>query len=151
DFAGLLSNAGFKTRITKDYQKSVWTKFLINIPINPLGALYHLRNGDLLKHEGIIRKFENLVMETLELFDVLGIKTHFKDPLEEIKKIAQQTSQNKSSMFQDLEKGRRTEIDFLNGHVVRKGLETGVKTPVNLDVYKKIKNIEKISSRSWVA
>jgi 2-dehydropantoate 2-reductase len=150
-FASLLSSAGFKTELTRNLDEPVWTKFLINIPINPLGALYRLKNGELLKHERVMSRFERLVAETLELFDRLKIKTAFNDPLEEIKEITRKTAQNKCSMLQDLERGRKTEIDFLNGQVVKKGQEIGLKTPENLEVYRRIKRLEVLNPWSLVA
>ncbi|MFW9994878.1 MAG: ketopantoate reductase family protein [Candidatus Odinarchaeota archaeon] len=151
EFASLLSIAGFKTELSLDVDQPVWTKFLVNIPINPLGALYRLRNGDLLKRRKIVQRFERLVTETLTVFDRMGIKTAFIDPLEEIKAVAMQTAQNKSSMLQDIERGRKTEIDFLNGQVIRLGKETGIETPENLDVYRRIKSLENRATGSLVA
>ena len=145
--AEVLTSSGLQCNVSTDFEKSVWTKLLINASINPLGAIYRVKNGELLKRREILQRFENLVTESVKFLDAMSIKTTFIDPFEEIKDVARKTANNKSSMLQDLERGKRTEIEYINGAIVALGEELGMQAKENSEVVREVKALEQLG---WV-
>ena len=129
--ARMLDKAGIQTRVSDDVTSEIWGKLVINAAINPLTAITGLRNGELLEFEGMRELMGMVVGEAVEVASKLGIKLPFDDPLERVFEVCRLTARNRSSMLQDVEAGRRTEIDAINGAIARLGTELGVPTPVN--------------------
>ncbi len=140
--ASALSSVGIETGISKNIQSEIWTKGIVNAGINPLTALTRLQNGYLLKIPALERLLEITCRECMSVADAAGIALLNCDIIEKTKNVARLTSENKSSMLQDIEKGRRTEIDSINGKIVEVGKEHGVETPVNSALVSLIKGIE---------
>jgi len=117
-----------KTRLSNDINKEVWTKLVVNCVVNPLSALFHVRNCEIIV-DSLKSVRHDVVKECIEVGKAEGIV--FPEDLEEKidEKIAKYT--NFSSMYQDIVKGKRTEINFLNGKVVELGRKHHVPTPVN--------------------
>lgn len=105
-------------RWIKDIERARWHKLAINAVINPLTALFRCRNGELLDHG----EREALMATLATEMDQLG-RTQFvdwdNDTLARCRDVARQTASNTSSMLADVLAGRRTEIDFITGYVVR--------------------------------
>jgi len=137
-----LNKVGLPSKVTGDIQKVVWSKVLINVGINAIGALTHLRNGDLLARPHLKDLMRSAVNEGLNVADKLGLNFREEDIVEKTFKVAKATSLNKNSMLQDLEKGRRTEIDFINGAIEKTGKTIGVPTPVNSTLTALLKGLE---------
>lgn len=106
-----------------------WVKLIVNCACNPLSAITQLPFGPLLQGAGIAEVMRDVVDECLAVAAAAGIEVP-GDPHEALRRTASQVQQY-ASMAQDLMRGRRTEIDHLNGHVVRLGEQLGVPTPVN--------------------
>jgi len=139
--AEAFSKAELPTRVASNIEGTVWTKILINAGINPFGALTGMKNGELI----IIPELRELMTETV----VEGINVARKinielegDPVSLMIKTAEMTAQNKNSMLQDIEKGKRTEIDFINGAISNLGKRMGVKTPLNNILTHLVKGLE---------
>jgi 2-dehydropantoate 2-reductase len=115
---------------------------LINVGINPLTALTGLRNGELLEHPEIKAVMKRAVEEAMTVALDLGVETGLDDPVERVYAVAEATAANRSSMLQDVERGRRTEIDALNGAIVELGRRVGVETPVNETLVAAVKGLE---------
>ncbi len=141
--AKTFTSSGLPCQVSTDFEKSVWTKLLINIPINPLGAIYRVNNGQLLQRREIYRRFEKLINESIAVLEAKSIKTAFKDPLEEIKEIVRKTANNKCSMLRDLEQGKPTEIDYINGVIIALAKEIGLQVAENSRVVRQIKALER--------
>lgn len=108
-----------------------WAKTIVNAGINPLTALTGLTNGYLLKIPALTKMLEQTCLECITVANAAGIKLPKYDIVEKTKQVARDTSNNKSSTLQDIEKGRRTEIDAMNGAIVKIGKKYGVELPIN--------------------
>jgi len=126
--AKIFNECMLKTTLSNDIKKEVWNKMIINCVANPLSAIFNVKNyeiaADSLK---IVR--HKIVKECVEVGKAEGITfpEHLEEKIDE--KISTYT--NFSSMYQDIVKGKRTEIDFLNGKVVELGRKHHITTPVN--------------------
>ena len=106
-----------------------WAKLIVNCAYNALPAIAQLPFGPLLRGEGIDDVMRDVVEECLAVAHAARVRVD-GDPWEALRRTGSQAGQV-SSMAQDLARGRRTEIDHLNGYVVRMGEAHGVPTPVN--------------------
>ncbi len=109
----------------------IWDKLLVNVGINALGALTRMRNGELLEFPEVEALFEDLVKEGVAVAKACGIRLGFEDSVEHAKDVARSTSSNICSMLADVLNSRKTEIDTINGAIVRLGKEYDVPTPKN--------------------
>ena len=140
--AATFNRAGIETEITDNIMGAIWTKMLANVAINALTAITGLYNGELLELEETKAVMLKAVDEAVAVAKAMGIKLLVEDPHEFVLGIARATATNKSSMLQDVERGRRTEIDAINGMIVHYGRELGIPTPVNEVLVAAVKGIE---------
>ena len=138
----LLTQAGIKTETSDNVIGLVWSKLLINVGINTLGVLLRVRNGELIKGKYSPKLQVALVEEAMEVAKKKGIKLIHQDMVKEVALICEKTNANVNSMLQDVLKKRRTEIDFINGAIVREGKKLNISTPVNQVITNLIKAIE---------
>jgi len=142
-----LERAGFETEISRNINGALWSKVLVNVGINPLTALTRLRNGELLDDPEIKGVMRKAVEEAIEVAEALGIDLGYGDHVERVYDVARATALNRSSMLQDVERGRRTEIDALNGAVVRLARGLGVDVPMNDALTAAVRGLEIEQSR----
>lgn len=140
EIVSIFNASGLESRVTEHIYTDVWTKLVVNCVVNPLTAIFHVRNSEIwtatLKN---IR--HSVVRECVETAEAEGI-TLPKNLAERIdKRVAGYT--NYSSMYQDTARGRRTEIDFLNGKIVELAKKHGIQTPVNETLVSMIKFMER--------
>ena len=141
--AEALGAAGFETHVEKDVKGLVWSKLVINVGINALTAITAQPNGKLLESEDIKAIMADLVTEAVTVARARGIAFTYEDPLATVYDVARKTGANRSSMLQDFDKGRETEIDFMNGAIVREAAELGIPAPVNATITRLIKTLER--------
>ncbi len=134
-----LERAGFATQLSSNVQGVLWDKLVVNVGINALTALTGLTNGALLEYKETEELLENAVAEALDVGKAKGVRFISSDPVEHVKEVCRKTSANLSSMLQDVGNSRKTEIDVINGAIVREGEGLGVITPVNRVLYNLIK------------
>ncbi len=127
--AALLERAGLAPEISDNVMGIVWSKFIHNCALNPLCALLDLRVGEIPLHEGADRMQTKVIEEAIAVAEAKGIRLATPDPMGHIK--AYTFKFNKPSMLQHMEANRVTEIDALNGAVVREGRTLGIATPYN--------------------
>ena len=136
--AGLFTKAGFEMEVKEDVTALVWNKLMVNVGINPIVALTHIRNCNILDLE-ITRELSRMAVEEgLAVAAKLGIKVR-EDAVEHCLWVAEHTGLTRASMGQDVDARRLTEIDTINGAIVRLGQENGVPTPVNFSLTALIK------------
>ena len=126
-----LSSAGFETRTVPRINPLIWSKLLVNVGINALTALTRLRNGDLLRFSVTEQTLEEAVAEAILVARAKGIELVYDDPLGQVKKVCRSTASNLSSMLQDVLKEKRTEVDFINGTIIREAEKLRIPVPVN--------------------
>jgi len=133
--ANLFLEAKVPCRISENIEGELWTKLIWNCALNALSALGHATYGEIFASTDARRIIERLVEEVLAVARAKGIHPPgLEDPkaaLAGALKIAEQMSGTRSSTAQDMARGKRTEIDSLNGYVARLGEQLGVATPVN--------------------
>ena len=139
--AEAFSKAGLPTRVTNNIEGTVWTKILINAGVNPFGALTGMKNGELIMVLELKELMTETVIEGTNVAKKIGVKLE-GDPVSLMIKTAEMTAQNKNSMLQDIEKGKRTEIDFINGAISNLGKRKGVLTPLNNLLTHLVKGLE---------
>jgi len=134
--------AGIDTEVSPNIHDQVWGKLLVNVGINALTALTGFKNGQLLDYPETERLMEKLVLEAAEVARKKGAHIE-EDPIEKARKAAAATRENRSSMGQDFDHRRKTEIDAINGAVVREAQSLGIPIPFNQTVTDLVKAIEK--------
>lgn len=139
--AALLNRVGMSTEVQEDVDALVWTKFLLNCGANAVVALCHMNNGDMMNLPITRELSEGLLKEGLAVAEALGIKIR-PDILDYHWKVLEEVGKNRASMGQDVDARRRTEIDTLNGAIVRLGKENNVPTPLNFVMTALIKTYE---------
>ncbi len=138
-----LDRAGIETEISGNINGALWSKVLVNVGINPLTALKGFRNGELLDDPETRGVMRSAVEEAMDVAEAQGIDLGPGDHVEKVYDVARATAMNKSSMLQDVERGRKTEIDALNGAVARLGKTLGVDTPVNEALTAAVRGLKK--------
>lgn len=140
--AKMFREADIDTEVSANIHELIWDKLLVNVGINALTALTELKNGQLLDYPETLRVMEVLVSEAAEVARQNGVRIE-GDPIEKVKAVAEATKGNRSSMGQDIDFRRKTEIDAINGAVVREAKRLGIPVPYNEVVTDLIKAIEK--------
>ncbi len=131
EIAGIFTAARLPATANDDIHELIWSKLAVNVGINALTALLRVRNGRLLAAEGATRVMEPAVAECIAVAEESGVNLDASATMARVKDVARRTASNRSSMLMDLLGERRTEIDAINGAVVRRGRELGVAVPVN--------------------
>jgi 2-dehydropantoate 2-reductase len=136
----IFSQCGLKSRLSDDINREVWNKLVVNCVVNPLTALFRVRNCNILG-ESLRSVRHSIVRECVKVAEAEGIALpqHLAARID--KQLAHYT--NFSSMYQDIMKGNRTEIDFLNGKIVELGKKHLIQTPVNETLVSFIKFLER--------
>jgi 2-dehydropantoate 2-reductase len=142
--AGLLTRSGMNTIALTDARGAQWTKLIFNASTNPVGALTLLHHGAATRFEPTVKLFEELIKEGEAVAKALGIQLH-GDPRHLVQKGASAPGKHRASMLQDILAKRQTEVDFMNGAIVKWGEESGVPTSLNRALWQLIKGLE----RSW--
>jgi 2-dehydropantoate 2-reductase len=145
-FAALFERAGIGCRISDNIEGELWTKLIWNCALNAISALGRAKYGQISASEDARKVVETVVSEVLAVaaaarIQLPGVET-LPSGLAGALKIATQMSNAISSTGQDLMRGKRTEIDSLNGYISRRGAELGVRTPVNHALYALVKLAE---------
>jgi 2-dehydropantoate 2-reductase len=144
--AALFTRANVPCRISQNIEGELWTKLVWNCALNAVSALGRAKYGQIAASADAWKVVETAVYEVLAVARAAGIHPPgLEDPkaaLAGALKIATQMAEALSSTGQDLNRGKRTEIDSLNGYVSRRGAELGVPTPVNHTLYALVKLAE---------
>lgn len=127
----LLEAAGIRARATAHPMPPIWRKAVLNAAVNPLTALLRKKTGEILLDPELESAISGIVRESVGIARAAGVALEEDDILDSIREVARATPENKSSMFQDLEKGRRTEIDFINGAIAARARALGMEAPLN--------------------
>jgi len=144
ELAGLVTRAGMNTIALKDARGAQWTKLIFNASTNPVGALTLLHHGAAARFQPTSQLFNDLIIEGEAVAKKLGIELH-GDPRQLVQKGTSAPGKHKASMLQDVLSTRQTEVDFMNGAIVKWGEKVGVPTPLNKALWELIKGLE----HSW--
>ncbi len=136
-----LTDSGITTEVSENIIGHIWKKAVINSAINPITAIEDVRNGRLVEDEYLYRLMKDAANESLKVAEE-HVNLPGNDIVEETKQVAERTSNNISSMLQDIRNKNRTEVEQINGAIVKKGKKQGVSAPVNNVLYNLVKGIE---------
>ena len=131
DFVDALNQAGLDTELEENIEDLIWSKLIINVGINAVTALTGLPNGRLLEFPDCKALMADLVAEAVAVAEKRGVHLTYPDPLEMVYTVAEKTGGNRSSMLQDFDRKRQSEIDFINGAIVQEAEALGLEVPVN--------------------
>ena len=144
--AALFAGASVGCRISENIEGELWTKLIWNCALNAVSALGHARYGQIAANENARKVVVALVDEVLAVAHAAHVVFPTLQNAEAAHagalKIATQLTETFSSTAQDMQRGKRTEIDSLNGFIARRGAELGVPTPVNHALYALVKLAE---------
>lgn len=125
------NRAGFTARSVDNVDDLIWGKLIINVGINALTAITRLKNGRLPEVDGTRSVMEEAVNEAVAVVRAKGINLPYPDPLGRVLEVCKATAENIASMLQDVLRHGMTEVDYINGAIVREGKKLGIPTPVN--------------------
>jgi len=125
------NESGIETIFSKDIINEIWFKAIINSSINPLTAIFKCKNGYLLENPILENLVEKICMESTKVANSEGVNLSHQSMIKKTKLVIRNTSENYSSMFQSLKKGKKTEIDFINGKIVDIGKRNNSETALN--------------------
>ncbi|MGM0899037.1 MAG: ketopantoate reductase family protein [Bacillota bacterium] len=142
-FAEKLSQAGMKTEVSADVNAVIWNKLFVNAAFNSITALTRLKNGDILNTQEGEDLLRAVTEEAVRVARAEGVDADVEAVVEECLRMGRQDiGGNKSSMLMDILKKRQTEIDVINGGIVKLGKKHGIETPVNASLAGLIRIIE---------
>jgi 2-dehydropantoate 2-reductase len=142
EVARMLNTAGIETVVIPDPMSHIWSKFVLNCAINPLTAITGLRSGEMYRTPEVNALQDRVIDEILMVVERKGVRLAEPDPRKKIKDHCR-GRYNRPSMMQHVEQGRRTEIDALNGALVREAKALGLAVPYNEAVVAVVKGLEK--------
>jgi 2-dehydropantoate 2-reductase len=128
--------------LTDDLDGLVWGKLVVNAGINALSALLRVLNGALAELPNARELLSEAVAEAAAVAQARGVALPYADPIAHTLSVARATAANQSSMLQDILRGSRSEIEAINGAVVREGMRLGVATPVNATLTRLVRALD---------
>ncbi len=137
----LFDTAGIAVQDSDNVIGALWAKLIVNCAYNALSAITRMPYGRLVKAEGVEAVMRDVVQECLAVARASGVDVP-GDAWEAVEQIARTMPSQLSSTAQDLARGKRSEIDYLNGLVVRKGEAMGIATPANRALHTLVKLLE---------
>lgn len=141
ELAAALEAGGMTAKVVDDPWPAVWRKLVGNAAVNPVSALVGITNGELLRHLAS-RIVDAAARESARVASAEGVPISDDEAIVLWRAMAELTAANRSSMLQDVGSGRPTEIDWINGEVIRRGRRHGVPTPVNEALLKLVEVLE---------
>ena len=144
--APLLEAAGIPVELSDNVLGALWMKLILNCAYNALSAITQLPYGPLVARKGMAETMHNVVAECRDVAHAEGVRLD-GDVHAAVRRIAESMPTQTSSTAQDLARGKPTEIDYLNGLVVRRGVHWGIATPANRALWALVKALEDRSGR----
>jgi 2-dehydropantoate 2-reductase len=136
--------ANFRVEVVADTESLLWGKLVVNSAINPLTALLRLPNGELLTRPAARSLMGEVAAETARVAAAQGIVLPYSDAVAAVEAVAQRTAENISSMLRDVQRDAPTEIEAINGAIVRAGEQVGVSTPLNRTLWQLVSSLRSL-------
>jgi 2-dehydropantoate 2-reductase len=141
EIATVFTGAGVPVKISADIEADLWTKLVMNCAYNAVSALSGARYGQMVAMPEVRAVMREAVKEVAQVAQAKGVRLP-DDIGDAAIRLADAMPQTTSSTAQDMRKGKPTEIDHLNGYVVRQGAALGIPTPVNQTLNALVKLLE---------
>ncbi len=142
EIRNLFRHAGVDTHISSDLNSLLWGKLVINAGINAVTALLRVKNSVLSDLDGPRALMEQAVDEAARVANAKGIVLPYENPQQRVREVAVATGENRSSMLADVLRGSPTEVDVINGAIVREARQLGIPTPMNEALVAMVKAVE---------
>lgn len=142
----IFAESALRTVVSKNILGVLWLKAIVNSAINPISALTHSTNLELLKVPDLLNACIRVVREGMMIAAANGISLP-ESPVSILREVLASTASNRSSMLQDIEAGRQTEIRHLNGELSQNGKKHGLSTPYNQLLMRLLLGLEGIGLR----
>lgn len=136
--ANRFCEAGLNTQATPEIRHRLWLKLAINCAINPFTAVLNCPNGELPQHPFFNERLPRVCEEVALAMTRAGFPTTASALQEQVMAVIAGTAANISSMLQDIRAGRRTEIDAINGYLVRFSEAQGLAAPINQELVQRV-------------
>jgi 2-dehydropantoate 2-reductase len=143
--ARVFSNAGIPVKVMNDISREIWAKAVVSACINPITAVLRVPNGKLLDSPILSRFIREICQECVDVSCSEGIRMSSDSMYARVRTVARDTSRNLSSMLQDVQRGKRTEIGQINEAFCRTGEGNGISTPLNNALVAMICSLEGVS------
>ena len=127
----LFNEVGIETQASDDIMKEIWAKAIINSCINPLTAFFTCKNGYLLENPLLEKIVEIICKESTCIAQAEGISVNTLDMIQRTKEVIKDTAKNYSSMLQSVQMRKKTEIESINGKLIRIGKQHRIDTSLN--------------------
>ncbi len=134
----LLEQAHLHTTLHENMDEILWTKLILNAAINPVTALYNIRNGELEPHPTAWQRASAILTESVAIANGLGIRIEAGILQHALSDICEKTRYNCSSMLMDVRAGRPTEVHAINGAIISAAQKVGLPAPANQKIVKEI-------------
>ncbi len=140
----LFDEAEIDSLVCEDMLRAVWVKFMVNVSVNQLSAVTHAGYGAFLKIPELNKAMHEVMSEVITLANAMGINISETDADAHEKTMYNSDPDGQTSMLQDIEAKRKTEVEYFSGTVIRLGKEHNVPTPWNDRLYLLIKTTESL-------
>jgi 2-dehydropantoate 2-reductase len=138
----ILSNLLPPSSWHQDISLALWKKLAVNAAINPLTALNNVKNGELTNQQ-FSELITEICTEITKVMQSIGYNIQSKELLTLVTSVVDKTANNYSSMHQDIYHNRKTEVEFINGYIVKKAKELGIPVPINQSLLNQVLELEK--------
>lgn len=139
---GALNKSDLHTCVSSNFRKDIWRKLIINAAINPVTAVMKLQNRCISESKYLRIVSDLIIEEAVKTAKAEGIHFNLDEIKSSVYSIAEKTGGNRSSMLQDIDNKRKTEIDFISGTIAEKGKYLNTETAANTFMFNIIKVLE---------
>ena len=139
----LFESSGISCAIAAQIKRDMWLKFLVNCSYNGISGIGQITYGEMVRVPEIVQQIDGITHEFIKIAALEGVLISEAEGREANELIASTMVTQRSSTAQDLARGKKTEIDFLNGYIVQLAKKYGVEVPYNQSVYALIKMLER--------
>jgi 2-dehydropantoate 2-reductase len=140
--AAMFARAGIPCRVSENIKTDLWTKMIMNCAYNAISALGRAKYGRVVNNPWTRELMGEVASEAVAIARAAGVQLPDADMNSVVLRLAEAMPEATSSTAQDITRGNRTEIDSLNGYLVRRGAELGIATPFNQTLHALVKLLE---------
>ena len=138
----LFESSGIPCELTAQIKSDMWLKFLVNCSYNGISGIGQITYGEMVRVPEVVQQIDGITKEFIQIAALEGVVISEPEGREANELIASTMVTQRSSTAQDLARGKKTEIDFLNGYIVQLAKRHGIEVPYNQSVYALVKMLE---------
>ncbi|MBC7108122.1 MAG: 2-dehydropantoate 2-reductase [Methanomassiliicoccales archaeon] len=135
----IFNRSGIESRPTENIIGEIWLKAIVNSSINPITAIVRRKNECIMTEPELRDLARKICEEATTVARTSGIMLPLADPFQRVVEVVSATKENFSSMLQDIERGKKTEIDEITGAIVTQARKLGIEVPVNETIWKLVR------------